>query len=68
MAMERTLARVCLVLGMLAVLVGTPAATRAQWPISIAPMIFAPAPSMTPRRIFGWRSPWSLPVPPSVTP
>ena len=34
-----------------------PAATRAQCPISILPMILAPAPIMTPRRILGWRSP-----------
>ena len=41
---------------------------RAQWPISILPRILAPAPIRTPRRILGWRSPASLPVPPSVTP
>jgi hypothetical protein len=45
-----------------------PAAMRAQWPTSILPRIFAPAPIITPRRIFGWRSSFSLPVPPSVTP
>ena len=45
-----------------------PDATRAQWPTSILPRIFAPAPISTPWRIFGWRSPISLPVPPSVTP
>ena len=44
-----------------------PAAMRAQWPISILPRILAPAPISTPRRILGWRSPASLPVPPSVT-
>ena len=44
-----------------------PAAMRAQCPISILPRIFAPAPIITPRRIFGWRSSFSLPVPPSVT-
>ena len=44
-----------------------PAATRAQWPISILPMILAPAPISTPSAILGWRSPCSLPVPPSVT-
>ena len=45
-----------------------PAAMRAQWPISILPRIFAPAPISTPWRILGWRSSFSLPVPPSVTP
>ena len=30
-----------------------PAAMRAQWPISILPRIFAPAPISTPWRIFG---------------
>ena len=45
-----------------------PAAMRAQCPISILPRIFAPALIRTPRRIFGCRSPFSLPVPPSVTP
>ena len=32
------------------------------------PSTLAPALIRTPRRIFGWRSPVSLPVPPSVTP
>src|SRR5581483_502274 len=41
-----------------------PAAIRAQWPISILPRIFAPAPIITPWRILGWRSSFSLPVPP----
>src|SRR5882757_3069082 len=45
-----------------------PAAMRAQWPTSILPRILAPAPIITPWRIFGWRSSFSLPVPPSVTP
>src|SRR5262249_48589182 len=45
-----------------------PAAMRAQCPISMFPRILAPAPISTPRRILGWRSPASLPVPPSVTP
>ena len=44
-----------------------PAATFAPRPTSMLPRIFAPAPSSTPRRTFGWRSPRSLPVPPSVT-
>src|SRR5215471_8743807 len=30
-----------------------PAAMRAQWPISMLPRIFAPAPIMTPLRILG---------------
>ena len=34
-----------------------PAATLAPSPTSMLPRIFAPAPIMTPRRIFGWRSP-----------
>src|SRR5690606_27879871 len=45
-----------------------PAATRAHAPTSILPSTLAPAESRTPRRIFGWRSPTSLPVPPRVTP
>src|SRR6266699_557775 len=45
-----------------------PAAMRAQQPTSMLPRIFAPAPIITPRRIFGWRSPSCLPVPPRVTP
>src|SRR5262249_43858188 len=45
-----------------------PDAIRAQCPISMLPRIFAPAPISTPCRILGWRSPASLPVPPSVTP
>ncbi|CSI59271.1 Uncharacterised protein [Vibrio cholerae] len=32
------------------------------------PNIFAPAPIITPSRIFGWRSPHSLPVPPTLSP
>ena len=44
-----------------------PAATFAPSPISMLPRIFAPAPSSTPRRTLGCRSPRSLPVPPSVT-
>ena len=45
-----------------------PAAILAQAPISMLPSTLAPAPSSTPRRTLGWRSPRSLPVPPSVTP
>ena len=45
-----------------------PAAIRAQWPTVMLPRIFAPAPIITPCSILGWRSPFSLPVPPSVTP
>ena len=44
-----------------------PAATFEPSPTSMLPRIVAPAPIITPRRIFGWRSPLSLPVPPSVT-
>ena len=41
-----------------------PAAIRAQWPTSILPRIFAPAPIRTPWRILGWRSPSLLAGPP----
>src|SRR5690606_35914124 len=45
-----------------------PDATLLHRPTSILPRILAPAPISTPWRIFGWRSPSSLPVPPRVTP
>ena len=44
-----------------------PAAMRAHCPTSMLPSTLAPAPISTPCRIFGWRSPRTLPVPPSVT-
>src|SRR5579862_913725 len=44
------------------------APTREYSPISMLPNTFAPIDSRTPRRTLGWRSPPSLPVPPSVTP
>lgn len=43
------------------------AATIAPSPMSILPRMVAPGPIKTPLRIFGWRSPLSFPVPPSVT-
>src|SRR5690606_15544359 len=45
-----------------------PAATREQLPTVILPRIVAPAPTNTLQPIFGWRSPPTLPLPPSVTP
>ena len=44
-----------------------PAAMRLWWPTRMLPRTFAPAPIITPSSILGWRSPSSLPVPPSVT-
>ncbi len=45
-----------------------PAATRALWPISMFAEILAPAPIITPRRILGWRSSFSLSGAARVTP
>ena len=44
-----------------------PAAMREQLPMVMLPSTLAPAPISTPSPILGWRSPSSLPVPPSVT-
>ena len=46
----------------------TAALATTQSPILILPRILAPDPIITPEPILGWRSPRSLPVPPSVTP
>jgi hypothetical protein len=44
-----------------------PAAICAPSPMRILPSTVADAPMSTLSLILGWRSPWSLPVPPSVT-
>jgi len=45
-----------------------PVPILARAPISMLPKMPAPAAIITPSRIFGWRSPCTLPVPPRVTP